>query len=131
MRLAASRIIIALALVAIAAPMAAAARPRSVQPPILKASPTAQLAALHQAEADARAAYAYRPPPGAHFSTASLAVYARGSQPVPAASTTTKDPGRDFDYGAAAIGAGVAAVLVLLVSGSIVVARRRGQLQHS
>jgi hypothetical protein len=131
MRLAASRIIIALAVVAIAASMASAARPQSVTPPILKAAPTSQVSALHHSEAHARTAHAYRPQPGARFSTASLSVYARGSQPVSGASATAKDPGDDFDYGAAAIGAGVAAAVVLLVSGSIVVVRRRGQLQHS
>jgi hypothetical protein len=132
MRLAASRIIIALAVVAIAAPAASArGETGTVGPSILRAPQAAQLTALHHAEAQTRAAHAYRPPRGAAFSTATLGVYARDSQRVSAASATTKDPGDDFDYGAAAIGAGLAAAVVLLVSGSIVVVRRRGQLQHS
>jgi hypothetical protein len=111
--------------------VAAAAQTDSVGPPILKAQPTSQLPALHHSEAQKRAAHAYSPPHGAQFNTASLSVYTRGTQPISGTAPTAKDPGDGFDYGAAAIGAGVAAAIALLVTGSIVAVLRRGQLQHS
>ena len=47
-----------------------------------------------------------------------------------AAAQTLKAPSSDFDWGDAAIGAGIAAAIALLITAGAQVVRQRSQLRH-
>jgi hypothetical protein len=53
------------------------------------------------------------------------------SNPVPVPSTTASAAGDGFDYGDAAVGAGVAGGIALLTVAGGLTVRRRSQLRHS
>ena len=73
-----------------------------------------------------RAARSYSPPAGARYSSADTDAYAAFAHPVAASAPTVKAPGAGFDYGAAAVGAGLAvAIIVLITAGGLAVRRRR------
>jgi hypothetical protein len=101
-----------------------------VGPPILQVLHGSQVQALHREEVRKQAAASYTPPAGATISTAPFNVYTGTTHPGVGSPPTAKEPSDGFDYGDAAIGAGLAAAITLLVSAGIVVLRRRGQLQH-
>ena len=97
----------------------------SVGPPIMPVARTAELAAIHRVEAQREAARSYSPPEGARYSIAALNAYAALAHPVAASAPTVTAPGDGFDYGAAAVGAGLAAMIIVLISGGVAVRRRR------
>jgi hypothetical protein len=137
MRLAARSTMIAgvLSIAAIGAPAASAgvgpgpptaAQAGPVAPPILRVARASELAAINRAETQERAAGSYSPPAGARYSSAETDAYAWFAHPVAASASTVKAPGEGFDYGAAAVGAGLAvAIIVLIAAGGLAVRRRR------
>jgi hypothetical protein len=67
-------------------------------------------------------------PPSGRRSNAELNANATTDRPI-AAAPTLKAPSSDFDWGAAAIGAGIAAAIALLLTAGAQV-RQRNQLRH-
>lgn len=97
-----------------------------VGPPILRVARASELAAIKHPEAQARATLSYSPPAAARYSSADTNAYATFAHPVAASAPTVKAPGGGFDYGAAAVGAGLAvAIIVLITAGGLAVRRRR------
>jgi hypothetical protein len=97
-----------------------------VGPPILRVARGSEAAAINRAEAQRKAAHSYSPGAGARHSSADTAAYAAVSHPVAASSSPVKAPGAGFDYGAAAVGAGLAvAIIVLITAGGLAVRRRK------
>ena len=104
-------------------------RSTPVGPPILRVARGPEAAAIHRAEAQARAAVSYSPRAGARYSSGEIGAYAALAHPVAASSSPVKAPGAGFDYGAAAVGAGLAVVIVVLISAGGLAVRRRRQPQ--
>ena len=96
-------------------------------PPILRVARASELAAINRAEARQEAARSHTPAEGARFSSAALDAYATlAHPPVAASAPTIKAPGAGFDFGAAAVGAGLAvAIIVLITAGGLAVRRHR------
>jgi hypothetical protein len=101
-----------------------------VAPPILRVARASELAAINRVEAQEQAAGSYSPSSGARYSNAESTAYATLSHPVAASSPTVNAPGEGFDYGAAAVGAGVAAAIIVLITAGSLAVRRRGRPQH-
>jgi hypothetical protein len=126
---------IALAATAVSAP-AASARPidgpihqigqaNLTVPPVL---PPAQPSELGAAEAQSALAHSYTAPRAARYSSAEFNAY---SKPAPIAivpASKLAAPGDGFHWGDAAIGAGIATAVVLLVTTGTLGVRRRIQL---
>ena len=100
-----------------------------VGPPILRVARGSEAAAINHAEAQERAALSYSPPAGARYSSAGTDAYAAVGHPVAASAPTVKAPGAGFDYGAAAVGAGLAVAIIALITAGGLVLRRRRQPQ--
>ena len=97
-----------------------------VGPPSLRVARASELAAIHRAEAQWAAAGSYSAPAGARYSSADTDAFAASAHPVAVSAPTVKAPGAGFDYGAAAVGAGLAvAIIVLVTAGGLAVRRRR------
>jgi hypothetical protein len=97
-------------------------------PPTLGALRGSNLAAVNRAEA--QQAHARRMPPSGGYSNADINTYASTVHPTAAvtpANTTSSDA---FDWTDAAIGAGVATTIALLLMVTGVAVRRRGQTSH-
>lgn len=111
------------------------ARAGVVGPPVLRPAPRSELAAMTRAKANEEAAITYRPTLGARYSGADTAAYAAALSSTTVAATvntaTVKAPGNGFDYGDAAVGAGVTAAFMLLIAAAALNLRRRRQPQHS
>lgn len=103
----------------------------SAGPPTLPVARAAELAAIHRAEAQREAARSYRLPEGARYSSAVFNAYATLAHPVAATAPTLTAPGDGFDYGAAAVGAGIAVTLIAVITAGGLAVRRRRQPQHS
>ena len=101
-----------------------------VGPPILRVARASERAAIGRVEAQREAARSYSPPVGARYSSADTDAYAAFARPVAANAPTVKAPGDGFDYGAAAVGAGVAVAIVALITAGGLVVRRRRQPQY-
>jgi uncharacterized membrane protein len=99
-------------------------------PPILRATRASELAAIHRAEAQRAAALSYRAPAGARYSSADTAAYAAVARPVAVSAPTVKAPGDGFDFGAAAVGAGLAVAIIGLITVGGLALRRRRQPQY-
>jgi hypothetical protein len=102
-----------------------------VGPPILRAARGSEAAAINRAEAQERAAVSYRPPASAQYSSASINAYPATVRPVALSAPRIEAPGDGFDYGAAAIGAGITIAIAVLISAGTLATRRRSQPQHS
>ena len=102
----------------------------SAGPPILPVARAAELAAIKRAEAQREAARSYRVPEGARYSSAAFNAYATLAHPVAATAPTVTAPGDGFDYGAAAVGAGLAVTIIAAITGGGLAVRRRRQPQH-
>ena len=102
-----------------------------VAAPILRVARASELAAIRRAEAQREAASSYSPPAGARYSSAVLDAYATlAHPPVAASAPTVKAPGDGFDFGAAAVGAGFAVAIIVLITAGGLVMRRRRQAQY-
>jgi hypothetical protein len=140
MDLRAVRIIaLALAIAAIAAPAASArfdlepAHGQSTQtqqtapvPPILHRVQGSQLAAANRAKEQALANHV---PPNGRYSTADLNGYATVTAPAVKAPALSA-PGNGFDWGDAAVGAGITAAIALMITAGSLAVRQRSQPDH-
>jgi hypothetical protein len=99
-----------------------AARTATGVPPGLSRSQASELAAIDRAKA---ASLANDVPPKGPYSTAALTTAA-----TPLAAPTLKAPGSGFDWGDAALGAGVAAAIGLLIAAASVAVRHRTEPRH-
>jgi hypothetical protein len=97
-----------------------------VSPPISGRARRSQVAA---AEGLTELALANHVPPSGRRSNANLNANAATDRPVAAARTLTA-PSSDFDWSDAAIGAGIAAAIALLITAGAQVVRQRNQLRH-
>ena len=102
----------------------------SAGPPILPVARAAGLAAIHRAEAQREAARSYSLPERARYSSAAFNAYATLAHPVAASAPTVTAPGDGFDYGAAAVGAGLAVTIIAAITAGGLAVRRRRQPQH-
>ncbi|HXO08203.1 MAG TPA: hypothetical protein VN880_09225 [Solirubrobacteraceae bacterium] len=102
----------------------------SVGPPILPVARAAELGAIHRAEAQREAARFYSLPQDARYSSAAFNAYATLARPVAASSPTVKASGDGFDYGAAAVGAGLALTIIVVVTAGGLAVRRRRRPQY-
>jgi hypothetical protein len=100
---------------------------RGLVPP--QASGRARRSHLAAAEGPIEQALANHVPPTARYSNAALNAHATTHRPV-AAARTLKAPSNDFAWGDAAIGAGIAAAIALLLTAGAQVVRQRNQLRH-
>jgi hypothetical protein len=91
-------------------------------PPGLSRSQASEIAALDRAKARSLANH---PSPTGPYSTAALTTAA-----TPVASPTLTAPGSGFDWGDAAVGAGVAAAIGLLIAAASVAVRHRTEPRH-
>jgi hypothetical protein len=97
--------------------------PGPVPPPILHQARGSRLAAIDRAKEQALANHV---PPTGRYSSADLNGYAAAAHPSAAASPAPKSPNNGFDWGDAAIGAGITAAIALaLTAGSLAVRQRR------
>jgi hypothetical protein len=103
----------------------------SAVPPILRPARASELTAINGAEAQRQAARSYGAPAGARYSSADIDAYAAVARPVVASGPAVKAPGDGFDYGAAAVGAGFAMGIVVLIAAGGIAVRRRRQPQYS
>ena len=101
-----------------------------VGPPILRRARASELAAINRAQAQEEDRLAYNLPPIARYSNAEMNVYASVARPVAAPTPSGGAPSNGFDYGAAAVGAGITGAIVLLITASTLTIRRRSQLRH-
>ncbi len=102
----------------------------SAGPPILPVARAAELAAIKRAEGQREAAGSYSLPEGARYSSAAFNAYATLAHPVAASAPTVTAPGERFDYGAAAVGAGIAVTIIAAITAGGLAVRRRRQPQH-
>ena len=100
-------------------------------PPILGVAQASERAAIKDAESQERAAVSYRPPAGARYSSADIAAYAAAAPSVAASSSPVRAPDAGFDYGAAAVGAGLAVAMMVLITAGALAVRRHRQPQFS
>ena len=94
------------------------------QPPISHSPTPAQLAAIERLKEQALANHV---PPNGRQSNADVNTRAH---PVAAPAPTLKAPDNGFDWGDAAIGAGIVATLVLLITAGSVAVRQRSEPGH-
>ncbi len=106
-------------------------QPGSVGPPILPVVRTPELAAINRVHEQREAARFYRLPQDAPYSSAAFNAYATLAHPVAVSTPTVKAPDDGFDYGAAAIGAGLAAAIVVAITAGGLAVRRRRRPQYS
>jgi hypothetical protein len=101
-----------------------------VGPPIQRVVRASELATIHRAEVQRGAARSYGPAVGARYSSTETDAYAAFAHPVAASAPTIKAPGEGFDYGAAAVGAGLAVAIIVLIAAGGLTLRRRRQPQY-
>jgi hypothetical protein len=98
----------------------------SVGPPILPVARAAEVAALSGAKQQREPARTYSLPKSARYNSAPFNAYAALAHATVASSPRVKAPEDGFDYGAAAVGAGLAlAIIAAIAAGGLVVRRRR------
>jgi hypothetical protein len=90
--------------------------------PILRRVPASALAAVNSAKEHA---LVYHVPQSARYSTADVNAYTPSAHPVAAAAPSLKAPSNGFDWGDAAIGAGITAAIALLMTGGGLAVRQR------
>lgn len=99
--------------------------------PILGVERGQQLAALHRVEARQEQEFSRHLASSPRYNTAELNAYASTAHPAAAVTPANPTPSDAFDWTDAAIGAGIAATIALLVMLSTVAVRSRGQARHS
>ncbi len=99
-------------------------------PPILPPARGSDLAATRRAEAQQARALSYSAPRTARYSGAELSAYGNAVHPTGVSTPKIGTPSNGFDWGDAAIGAGIAAAIGLLLTGGTLAVRRRSQLAH-
>ena len=99
-------------------------------PPSLGVVRGRALVALDRAEALKERALIANLPSSARYSNAGLNAYASTSHPTAAVTPASPSPGSAFEWADAAIGAGIAATISLLLTATSVAVRRRSQARH-
>jgi hypothetical protein len=99
-------------------------------PPILRRAHASELPAIDQAQAREARALSYSPSATARYSSADTDAYATAARPAAVTAPTVGTPSNGFDYGDAAIGAGITAALALLITAGTLTVRQRRQLRH-
>jgi hypothetical protein len=99
-----------------------------VAPPILQRGQVSELEAANRAKEQA---LVHRMQSKARYSDAELNAYVTTAHPSAVAPPTLTAPGTSFDWGDAAIGAGIAIAVALLIAGSTLAVRQRRQPRHS
>jgi hypothetical protein len=106
-------------------------QPRSGSvPPVLPPARGSDLAATRRAEALQAQALSHSSPRTARYSGAELGAYGNAVHPTGVSTPRIGTPSDGFDWGDAAIGAGIAAAIGLLLTGGTLAIRRRSQLAH-
>ena len=91
-------------------------------PPVVQRSEASELAAIDRLKAQVPIHHA---PANGRYSTAALTTAA-----TPVATPTLTTPGNGFDWGDAAVGAGVVAAIGLLIAAASVAVRHRSEPRH-
>lgn len=115
---------------AIAAPSAYAGGVLRGAPPILRPAGASELPAINRSQAHEAQRLAYNQPQTARYSNAEMNAYASALHPVAVSTPVSATPSNAFDYGAAAVGAGLTGAIVLLITAGTLTIRRRSQLRH-
>jgi hypothetical protein len=97
-------------------------------PPILRPARASELPAINRAQAQEAQGLAYNLPRTATYGNTEMNAYA--SHPVAGSAPFSNTPSNGFDYGAAAVGAGLTGAIVLLITAGTLTIRRRSQLRH-
>jgi hypothetical protein len=100
-------------------------------PPTLGVVGAAELAAMHAAEVRPEGALSQHLASSGHYSTAELNAYAATAHPTAAVTPANPSPSDAFDWTDAAIGAGIAATIALLMTFTAVGVRGRRQARQS
>jgi hypothetical protein len=100
-------------------------------PPILRPVRASELPAIKRAQAQEAQRLAYRLPPTDRYSDTEMNAYASAAPHVPGSTPLSNAPSTGFDYGAAAVGAGLTGAIVLLITAGTLTIRRRSQLRTS
>jgi hypothetical protein len=98
--------------------------------PVLQPPRPSELRAIQRAEAQKARRLAYELPATAPYSNAEWNAYASAAHPVASSPPVTGAPSNAFDYSDAAVGAGIAGGIVLLITAGNVTVRRRSRLHH-
>jgi hypothetical protein len=98
-------------------------------PPILRPARASELPAINRAQAQKAHALAYNLPRTARYSDTEMNAYASAA-PVAGSTPISNAPSNGFDYGSAAVGAGLTGAIVLLITAGTLTIRRRSQLRH-
>jgi hypothetical protein len=99
-------------------------------PPILQRAPASELAAINRAQTRKARALSYSPSATARHSSADTDAYAKTDRSAAVTGPTVETPSNGFDYGDAAIGAGITAAIALLITAGTLTVRQRRQLRH-
>jgi len=99
-------------------------------PPILPPARASELPAINRAQAEEAQRLSYKLPRTARYSNAEMNAYAGAVHRVAVSPPVSGAPSNGFDYGAAAVGAGITGAVVLLITAGTLTIRRRSQLRH-
>jgi hypothetical protein len=99
-------------------------------PPILRPARPSDLPAINRAQEQEAQRRSYTLPRTARYSNAEMNAYASAVHPVAVSTPVSDVPSNAFDYGAAAIGAGITGAIVLLITAGTLTIRRRSQPRH-
>ncbi|MBV9424792.1 MAG: hypothetical protein JOZ98_17910 [Solirubrobacterales bacterium] len=99
-------------------------------PPVLRPARASEQQAITRAETQEVNALADTPPQGARYSNAEQNAYAPATAPVATTPPAAGGSSNAFDYGDAAIGAGITAAIALLITGASLARRQRRELRH-
>ena len=102
----------------------------SVGPPTLPVARAAEPAAMNWAAEPREAARSHSLRQAAPYNSAAFNAYATLAHPVAASSPKVKAPDDGFDYGAAAVGAGLTVTIVVLITAGGLIMRRRRRPQY-
>jgi hypothetical protein len=99
--------------------------------PILRPARASELPAINRAQAQEAQRLAYNLPHTARYSDTEMNAYASAAPHVAGSTPISNAPSNGFDYRAAAVGAGLAGAIVLLITAGTLTIRRRSQLRTS
>ena len=99
-------------------------------PPILRPARASELPAINRAQAQEAQGLAYNLPRTARYSDTEMNAYASAAPRVAGSTPISNAPSNGFDYGSAAVGAGLTGAIVLLMTAGTLTIRRRSQLRH-
>ena len=101
-----------------------------VGPPILRPARASELPAIDRGQAQEAERLAHNLPRTAPYSNTEMNAYASAAPRVAGSTPISNAPSNGFDYGSAAVGAGLTGAIVLLMTAGTLTIRRRSQLRH-